>query len=72
MAKESTYNYFIYIAMPEISLNQILCKCHICDTVRSYKIYYDTDLYSRLALLYNHRIQLVMKICITTGISTTT
>ena len=41
----------------EIYEYHILCKFYAYDTVRSYKVftYYDTDLYSRLALLYNHK-----------------
>ena len=66
--------YLQLIALLETNVNHILCKYHTCYTVISYKvfIYYNTDLYSRLALLSNHKIQLLMKICITTGISTTT
>ena len=76
MVKDREYLHYIsiYIILLETNVNHILCKYHTCDTVISYKvfIYYNTDLYSRLALLYNHKIQLLMKICITTGICTIT
>ena len=69
-----THNQSIYIILLETNVNHFPCKYHTCDTVISYKvvIYYNTDLYSRLALLYNHKIQLLLKICITTGICTIT